>query len=282
MVQCYQSMLSKRLTGRQVREFQKEIREYYRKYGRDLPWRKALTPYRVVVSEIMLQQTRVPQVTRYYPRFLKAFPDWRPLAGASPKEVLAVWQGLGYNRRALNLQRMAREVIGKYGGRLPKNPNELAKLPGIGRATAGAILAYAYNLPVPYIETNVRRTFIHRFFKKKKTINDRDILPLVEQTLDRKSPRAWYWALMDYGAALGSRKGENPNRRSAHYAKQSRFEGSRRQTRGRILKMLLTSPKNVADLARSTGATEADLTSILAELSREGFIRKRGDVYSID
>jgi A/G-specific adenine glycosylase len=257
------------------------MRGYYRKYGRDLPWRKAPTPYRVAVSEVMLQQTQVSRVMRYYPKFIEAFPDWRSLATSPSKKILAVWQGLGYNRRALNLQRMAREVTGKYGGRLPKNLDDLAKLPGIGRATAGAILVYAYNLPVPYIETNIRRTFIHRFFEKKKTVSDRDILPLVELTLDRTNPRAWYSALMDYGTALGRSGNENPNRRSARYAKQSRFEGSRRQMRGRILNILLTSPKTATDLARSTGATETDLASILAELSREGFIRKRGNTYAI-
>ncbi len=270
------------LTDRQIETFQKKILDFYHEHGRDLPWRKALTPYRIVVSEIMLQQTQVLRVAYHYPEFIKTFPDWRSLAGAPSKKVLAAWQGLGYNRRTLHLKATANEIIREYAGRLPKDVEELAKLPGIGRATAGAILAYAYNLPVPYIETNIRRTFINYFFKNKKTVNDRDILPLVELTLDRKNPREWYWALMDYGAALGRAKNGNPNRRSAHYAKQSPFEGSRREIRGKLLKILLESPRTLTELSRGIGRSKADLEPILEGLSREGFIRKRGNTYAID
>lgn len=271
----------KRLTDRQRTNFQGEILAYYRRAGRDLPWRKAITPYRIVVSEFMLQQTQAGRVEIYYPRFIKIFPNWQALAKAQTKEILAVWQGLGYNRRALNLQKTAREIVGKYGGRLPKAQEELAKLPGIGPATAGAILAYAYDLPVPFIETNIRRTFIHRFFKNKKAVSDRDIFPLVEQTLDRRHPREWYWALMDFGAALGrSGRNGNPNRRSAHYAKQSPFEGSRRQIRGKLIRLLVGSPLTLAGLSRAIGKPQAAIEPILAELMREGFVRKRGSLYS--
>ncbi len=273
-------MKSTTLTGRQKAAFQKKILDFHHTYGRDLPWRKNITPYRVVVSEIMLQQTQVSRVAYYYPRFLKTFPSWRSLAEARPKKILKAWQGLGYNRRALNLQRTAREIVKKYGGQLPQDPDELSKLPGIGKATAGAILAYAYNLPVSFIETNIRRTFIDAFFKEKKTVSDREILPLVEFTLDRKNPRRWYSALMDYGSTLGM-KGKNPNRKSAHYAKQPRFEGSRRETRGKILKILLKSPQTIAELSRAIRRPASDLQSILAELAREEFIRKRGNVYRV-
>ena len=271
---------SMRLTDRQIKAFQRRVLGFYGKRGRDLPWRKGITPYRIVVSEFMLQQTQVGRVMDRYPRFLARFPDWQTLAKASPREVLSVWQGLGYNRRALHLQRTARKVVGKYGGRLPRNPDELSELPGIGKATAGAILAYAYNLPIPFIETNVRRTFIDAFFKNKKTVSDRDILPLVDLTLDRKSPRRWYSALMDYGSMLGAKK-ENPNRRSTRYAKQTRFEGSRRQIRGRIVKTLLAAPRTAGELSRIVGEPEVELAPILSGLIREGFIRQRGERYRI-
>lgn len=267
-----------KLTNRQKAAFQGKILDFYRTCGRDLPWRKDITPYRIVVSEIMLQQTQVSRAAYYYPRFLKVFPSWRSLAEARSKKILKTWQGLGYNRRALNLQKTAREVVEKYGGRLPRNPDELSKLPGIGKATAGAILAYVYNLPVPFIETNIRRTFIDAFFKDEKTVSDCDILPLVEFTLDRKNPRRWYSALMDYGSLLGT-KGKNPNRKSAHYAKQPRFEGSHRQIRGELLKLLLSSSFTLPGLSRETGKPEADLVPIVDELLREGFIRRHGGRY---
>ncbi len=218
---------------------------------------------------------------QYYPKFLKTFPDWQTLAGASPGKILGIWQGLGYNRRALHLQKTAGEVIKKYDGKIPKNPDELAKLPGIGKATAGAILAYAYNIPLPYIETNVRRTFIHWFFRKKKEVDDRDILPFVEQTIDRRNPREWYWALMDYGTMLGSLKKENPNRKSKHYARQLRFEGSTRQTRGQVLKLLLKFPLTLHQLSRKTNQPQTILRPLLASLSREGFLEEENNHYRI-
>ncbi len=283
-VKCKETLMPAKLSKKQVQEFRKEIQEYYRKEGRNLPWRENVTPYRIVVSEIMLQQTQVPRVALYYPKFLKAFPDWRTLAGAPLKKILSIWQGLGYNRRPLYLQKMAREIVRKHHGRLPRSADELAKLPGIGEATAGAIIAYAYNLPSLFIETNIRRTFIHWFFKKRKMIHDREILPLLEQTLDRKNPREWYWALTDYGATLGrnpSKISPNPNRKSKHYFKQSRFEGSRRQIRGQILRLLLHSPLTLGKLSHKTGKSKIELKGILLQLSREGFIEKCGDTYHI-
>lgn len=265
----------------QINKFREIIWDYYRAHKRDLPWRKTRDPYRILVSEIMLQQTQVERVKKYYAEFLKRFPGWPALAKAPLKKVLSAWQGMGYNRRAVYLKRIAETVVREHKGKLPKDIESLVALPGIGRNTAAAILSYAYNIPHPFIETNIRRTFIHHFFKNKPSVHDKDILPLVEQALDRENPREWHWALMDYGTMLAAEEKENPNRRSAHYVVQSKFEGSRRQLRGLILKLLLRSPHTLEALARETKKRKTDLEPVLGTLLRENFIRKRRGDYEI-
>ncbi len=203
-----------------------------------MPWRSRRTPYRVFVSEIMLQQTGISRVLEPYRWFLRAFPSFRALAAAPSSAVLACWQGLGYNRRALALHQSARIVVDRYAGRLPRTLEELRGLPGVGPGTAGAVLVYAFGLPVPFIETNVRRVFIHFFFPGATSVPDDQIMPLVEKTMDRRQPRDWFYALMDYGTFLAT-GGDNANRRSAHYKRQAPFEGSRRQLRGKVIAHLL-------------------------------------------
>jgi A/G-specific adenine glycosylase len=203
-----------------------------------MPWRETKDPYRILVSEIMLQQTQVVRVEEKYPKFIRAFPDFKALNRAPLAKVYGVWQGMGYNRRALALKKIAHIVVNDYKGTLPKTHEDLCALPGIGKATASSIMAFAFNRPAVFIETNIRTVFIHFFFKKRKQVADEEILLLVEQCLYRKNPRVWYWALMDYGTML-KKSGEDKNIRSKHYKKQGRFEGSRRQKRGKILKILL-------------------------------------------
>jgi len=226
----------------EIAAFRKRVLAFYRQHGRhDMPWRHTDDPYRILVSEIMLQQTQVGRVTEKYPEFLAACPDIAALARAPQSAVVAAWQGMGYNRRAIALKRCAEKVVSEYGGTLPRDPEVLATFPGIGPATASSICAFAFNLPVIFIETNIRRVFIHSFFPDKETVTDKEILPLVERALDRKNPRVWYWALMDYGTAL-KKTVPNPNRRSAAYVKQAPFAGSDRGIRGKILKTLVNSP----------------------------------------
>lgn len=275
--------------------FRKTVWDYYRTNGRDLPWRKTRDAYRITVSEIMLQQTQVERVIPYYERFIKQFPSFKALARAPVHQVLLGWQGLGYNRRALNLQRLAQIVTEKYKGKLPQTVSELDALPGIGAGTAGSLSAFVFNKPAPFVETNIRRVFIHHFFKNRKLVHDEDILKLVEKTLPKtlkgvraserakrahaRRPRAWptrggefrqwYYALMDYGSHLG-KKIENPNRRSKHYSKQSKFEGSNRQLRGRILKAVLASSPE-ADLLKLAGS-KTKLAHVMGELRKEGLL----------
>lgn len=273
-------MAKRKLTKEQIHRFRKLIWGYYRKHQRTLLWRKTRSPYQIVVSEIMLQQTQVERVKRYYPRFISVFPNWETLARAPLKKILTEWQGMGYNRRALYLMELAKTVREKYQGKLPKNTADLIGLPGIGKATGGAIQAYAYNLPSVFVETNIRRVFIHFFFKKRGLVDDSDIFSLVAQVIDLKNPREWYWALMDYGNML-ARKEINPNRKSKHYIKQSSFEGSTRQMRSLILKMLLRSPLTFKRISGEIKKKELLLKKILRDLIAEGLIKKKGPSYRI-
>lgn len=235
-------IFSMKLSKKQIQTFQNKIKNFYKKNKRDLPWRRSISSYRTVVSEIMLQQTQVPRVMTKFPEFIKAFPNFKQLANAPLRDVLKVWQGMGYNRRAKYLKAIAEIVTEKYHGRLPQTPNELQALPGIGPNTAASITAFAYNKPVVFIETNIRSVYIHEFSPNKTDVHDKDLMPIIEQTLDTKNPRDWYSALMDYGTKLKS-ENKNPNRKSKHYSKQSKFQGSDRQIRGMILKLLTEHEK---------------------------------------
>lgn len=252
------------------------VYDHYARSGRDMPWRRTRDPYRILVSEIMLQQTQVNRVLDKYGRFIAAFPDIRALARARLEDVLRVWQGLGYNRRALLLHKLARAVIADHAGKIPRDRAVLRTLPGIGDATAGALCAFAFGQPVVFIETNIRAVFLHHFFKGRTNVPDRLIAPLAGRTLDVEHPREWYYALMDYGSYL-KRVTVNPSRRSSLYVRQSRFEGSDRQVRGRILKILLeASPVSVQRLCVLTGTKMRRCSMIIDSLCSHGLITKKG------
>ncbi|MFZ5906639.1 MAG: A/G-specific adenine glycosylase [Nitrospirota bacterium] len=261
--------------------FRKTVYAYYAHKGRSFPWRKTRDPYRIFVSEIMLQQTQVERVAGKYLQFIKTFPDFRSLAEASLSEVLHAWQGLGYNRRALALKASAAAVLEKYGGRLPELPEELARLPGVGRYTSAAISVFAFGRQAVFIETNIRRVFLHCFFHGRENVRDAEILTLIEKTMDRENPREWYYALMDFGVMLKKQAG-NPNRRSAHYSLQKPFQGSNRQVRGKILKVVLE--KRVVtqkELAAEIAVLPERLEPALTQLLQEGFLKKQGKRISI-
>jgi A/G-specific adenine glycosylase len=258
----------------QVDRFQKIVSDYYVSHGRhDLPWRKALSdgsfdPYRILVSEVMLQQTQVPRVIPKFTEFVAVFPNFKTLASSSLADVLRMWSGLGYNRRAKFLWQTAQIVSSAYSGELPRTSDELVQLPGIGTNTAGALLAYAYNLPSVFIETNVRTVFIYHFFADQETVDDRDILELVAATLPDDF-RSWYWALMDYGTHLKQTVG-NLNKLSRHYAVQSKFAGSKRQLRGSVLRLLGGGAHSESDLQRLVA--DERLADVLTALATEGLI----------
>jgi len=271
----------KKITHSRVARFREKIYQHYAVHGRKMPWRASCDPYHILVSEIMLQQTQVERVVPKYEQFIATFPDFFSLSRAALRDILTVWQGLGYNRRAISLQQMSRRVAGEYGGNLPDSVETLRTFPGIGPATAGAICAFAFDQPTVFIETNIRRVFIHCFFAGRKGIKDKEILPLVERTLDRPQPRRWYFALMDYGAMLKGMSA-NPNWRSAHHSRQPVFEGSNRQIRGLLLRLLLEdSEATEGQLLRAVGRSPDLVKKIINQLVNEGFIRKRDKRFTI-
>jgi A/G-specific adenine glycosylase len=269
------------LAGSEIRAFREVVWRNYREHGRMLPWRETTDPYQILVSEVMLQQTQVARVIPKYSEFLDVFPDVHALARASLREVLRAWQGLGYNRRALALHRLSRTVIERHGVAIPTNVDALRKLPGVGHATASAICAFAFNQPVVFVETNIRAAFIHHFFRNAPKVRDRDILPLVAQTLDRQDPREWYYALMDYGVVLKEQYA-SLSRRSAHHARQSAFEGSNRQLRGGILRIVAARGSLTEDeLRRELGVESGRTASVVRNLMDEGFIQQENHVICV-
>ncbi len=264
-----------------VRIFQRIIYNHYSRMRRNLPWRKTRNPYRILVSEIMLQQTQIERVTDKYKLFIKTFPDFRSLSEASLADVLKIWQGLGYNRRAIALKKISKIITQTYHNKLPTSQEELLKLPGIGPYSAAAITAFAFNEPAVFIETNIRRVFIHFFFPGKNKVADTELFTLVEKTLDRKDPRNWYYALMDYGVMLG-KSVPNPNRRSVHYQRQSRFEGSNRQIRGMILQTIVNNDGiTERELMNTLNTDNKRVKKNLEQLEQEGFLRKQGKWFRI-
>ncbi len=272
-----------------------------RELYRDLPWRRTRDPYAIWVSETMLQQTQVGRVDGRWQRWLERFPSVGALAAASSADVLDEWQGLGYNRRALALWRAACQVADEHAGQMPSGVRELQALPGIGPATAAGIRAFAYDMPGTYLETNVRAVFLHELFPGQQDVPDSAISPLVAEACPKIplgvpgadapcTPRTWYYALLDYGYHLKQTL-PNPSRRSRSHARQSRFEGSHRQKRAAVVRLLLDahgagtglSPSDVAasltQLEAAAGRApvdEAYAREILAQLEREGFCRERG------
>lgn len=254
------------------RAFVRTVKRFYDRHRRhSLPWRKTYNPYRILVSEIMLQQTQVERVVPKYKSFLGQFPNVKKLAAAPLSEVLKTWQGLGYNRRAKMLHECAKVVVDKYKGRFPKTYGELCELPGVGPYTAGAVMAFAYNKAVPLIETNVRTVFLHHFFQGKTEVADKEIVKLIERTLQHDNPRAWYAALMDYGVHLKREHG-NQNHRSRHYTKQSPFEGSDRQVRGAILRLLAERSYTISEFMKKLTFEQRKILDQLESLKNEGLV----------
>ncbi len=259
--------------------FRSIILGYYRRHKRPMPWRNIKNRYRIFVSEVMLQQTQVDRVRPKYTEFIRRFPNFKSLAEASLREVLAAWHGLGYNRRGLYLRQAAEIIRSRYKGKLPADPAELEKLPGIGKATAASIFVFAFNKPRAFIETNIRSVYIHFFFPDEESIPDSAIMPLVEQTMDRENPRDWFYALMDYGVYL-KKNLPGGNEKSAHYQKQSAFKGSDRRIRGIIIKMLLENPRmSESEVIKATGEPAERIQKILAGMGKDGLITCRKGAY---
>lgn len=302
----------------ELRAFVEFVAKKGRELYRDLPWRRTYDPYAIWISEVMLQQTQVSRVDGRWQRWLERFPTVDALAAAAPSDVLEEWQGLGYNRRALSVHRAA-QAISEAGGVFPQDPKELVKLPGIGPATAAGICAFAFNLHGVYLETNVRTVFLHELYPQAEGVPDSELVPLVELTCPASvtdavnadsaanvvsadgtanadetelTPRSWYYALLDYGAYL-KKTIPNPSRRSKSHVKQSRFEGSHRQKRAELLRVLLahkdeggavfeTLHQELCQIEVNAGRETLDeqvTLGLLEELAKEGFCQKNDEYW---
>jgi A/G-specific adenine glycosylase len=256
--------------------------KFYRDNGRSFPWRKTHDPYCIFVSEIMLQQTQADRVVEKYRAFIKKYKTVNELARASQRDVLTLWQGLGYNRRALYLMRAAKIITEEYQGKFPKTIPELTALPGIGPYTARAILTFAYNIPSVFIETNIRTVYLYSFFKnaQPKSVSDSVLIKKIEKTVDSNNPREWYSALMDYGTMLKKTK-KIKNTASKTYIKQKSFIGSRRQLRGAILRTLVKESsvtlKKISEILKDDTRIQDELIS----LEKEGFILNKKNTFSL-
>ena len=302
----------------ELRVFVEFVAKKGRELYRDLPWRRTYDPYAIWISEVMLQQTQVSRVDGRWQRWLERFPTVDALAAAAPSDVLEEWQGLGYNRRALSVHRAA-QAISEAGGIFPQDSKELVKLPGIGPATAAGIRAFAFNLHGVYLETNVRTVFLHELYPQAEGVPDSELVPLVELTCPASvedaadavaagadsavntaaetdetelTPRSWYYALLDYGAYL-KKTIPNPSRRSKSHVKQSRFEGSHRQKRAELLRVLLahkdeggaefeTLHQELCQIEVNAGRETLDeqvTLGLLEELAKEGFCQKNDEYW---
>lgn len=264
-------------------KFQNTVWNFYQEQGRQvLPWRKTKNPYKIWVSEIMLQQTQVARVIEKYKSFLKMFPDIESLARASQSEVLKEWVGLGYNRRALFLKKGAEFVVKECGGKIPKDVSLLEKIPGIGHYTARAIATFAYNQKHVFVETNIRTVYFNNFFQESENITDKEVLEIVEKTLPEENFREWYWALMDYGSHL-KKQGRGHNTKSRHYARQSKFEGSDRQIRAAVVRHLTQKGKmDMDNLVRELGFDQDRTEEQIQKLLEEEMVFLQKGILSLD
>jgi A/G-specific adenine glycosylase len=281
-----------RLQTSDIVSFHRVLTDYYYEFGRhDMLWRQpdregVFDPYKILISEVMLQQTQVDRVTPKYAAFVSTFPVVQSLAQAPLSDVLKLWNGLGYNRRAKYVWQAAQTVEARFGGAFPEGHHELRQLPGVGPNTAGAIAAYAYNQPAVFVETNVRTVIIHHFFKDRTDIPDTAIHGMMQALVPQKSgsklhglqgailgPREFYWAVMDYGTYLKKTVG-NLSRSSRHYNKQSAFQGSQRQVRGQVVRLLADKPHSRTELIKHVA--DERLQDVLTALAAEGLITERG------
>lgn len=255
---------------------------HYEKQGRhDLPWRKTKDSYKILVSEVMLQQTQVERVIGFYKAFLDSFPTIEVLANAPLSSVLLHWQGLGYNRRAKMLHEAAKAVVREHRGKMPASVEMLETLPGVGHYTARAVAAFAGNKDVVFVETNLRTAVIHHFFPNEEQVDDKVILSILEKALPKGGSRRWYSALMDYGSFL-KRSGVRVNAKSKGYAKQSVFSGSGREARGAVLKALAKGPQTEAYLLGILGDDRREQLAVkLAQLLSENMIEKKRTKYQL-
>lgn len=283
---------------------QASVLEWYRANGRDLPWRRTRDPYRILVAEVMLQQTQVDRVLPKYAQWLDAFPNLETLADAPTGEVIRLWAPLGYNSRAVRLQAIARQCLTDFGGRMPDRFDELLRLKGVGRYTAGAIACFAYEQQVLFWDTNVRRVLARLFRGAAAELSERELENLAAEALPKGNAYDWHQALMDLGATICFNRNPRCDRcpamdvcaahpgilfqppavaeRRAKYEAQP-FETTNRYFRGRVVDALReTSPLGLDELGRRLGREDPQwLDRLLAGLEQDGLIVRHAAAVSL-
>ncbi|MCG3221721.1 MAG: Fe-S cluster assembly protein HesB [Candidatus Heimdallarchaeota archaeon] len=256
--------------------FQDKIFSWWKDNRREFPWRETTNPYFIMVSEIMLQQTQASRVVQKYLEFIERFPDMQSLSNSSQSDLLKLWSGLGYNRRALWLQEAVREILNLE--EFPQTPKQLQILKGIGPYSARSVLIFAFNFDIATVDTNIRRILISEGFASEET-SEKDLLKIAEQLLPTDKSRDWHNALMDYGSIVltASKTGIKPT------SQQGKFKGSEREKRGKILKFLLDNESaTIEKLNNITNSSKNQLEPILDKMVKDGLIKKFKDKYKIE
>jgi A/G-specific adenine glycosylase len=266
----------KNIPAQKITQFQHKIFSFYKKNKRNLPWRKTTDPYKILLSELMLQQTQVKRVVLYYEKWIEKWSTVDALASASRPEVLQMWMGLGYNRRAVHLHTTARKIVDQFDSDVIRGMKQYKDLPGIGRYTSQAVQIFSTNADLVTVDTNIRRILI-REFDLPIQISEKDLWQVAEHCLPAGKSRDWHNALMDYGTLhLTARKtGIKPR------TQQSRFEGSDRQVRAQILRCLLQKSMSVSEMERTFHLERERLQLILEKMMHENIIVKRNTTYHL-
>ncbi|EKE40297.1 hypothetical protein ENUP19_0304G0045 [Entamoeba nuttalli] len=257
-----------------IKQMHEKILKFYEKEGRKLPWRETTDKYKILVSEVMLQQTQVTRVIEKYKSWLIRFPTIQDLAKANLADVLEEWNGLGFNSRGKRLRDLAIEVCERYNGIIPSSVDKLLNLPGIGPYTANAVLIFSENQDIATVDANIRRILIHELSLDEKT-PENILFAYANKCLPLGRSRDWHNALMDYGALVATGKKTGITAKS----KQSKFEGSRRSYRAELLRRIRKnngslSIENCEEVIKGTKYT---LEEIIEGLEKDGIVHKEGD-----
>ena len=264
------------ISEEEISTFQQKVFQFYQENKRNLPWRKTTDPYNILVSEFMLQQTQVNRVIEYFTKWMRRWPTVQKLASEEYKNLLQAWMGLGYNRRAMYLHNTAKKIVNEFNGDVLTAIKNFKQLPGVGLYTSKAIQIFAANADISTVDTNIRRIFIDQF-NLDESISDKQLFQLAQKCLPLGRSRDWHNALMDYGAIhLTSRKtGIKPK------TQQSRFQGSDRQIRGKVLRMLLQENYTKYQLQQKLKVESNRLEEILRKMKKEKTISKTKEYYHV-
>ncbi len=270
------------MSQQEKQAFQKKIFRWWEKNRRDLPWRHTNDPYKILVSEVMLQQTTVSRVLTKYPGFIKRYPTLKDLAVSRPADVLRIWKGMGYNRRALHLHQTAKVIVQKYGEFFPKDEQELVKLPGLGRYTARAVLVFAFNKNVAMVDTNIRQIITHFFFHDTPQ-PEKNIQELADQLVPKGMSWEWHQALMDFGSHM--RTVSSIKYQVSSKKKKPPFKQSNRYFRGRIIDLLrdrsYKENELIKNLCSMYGKDETFYISLLKALEKEGLVAYKKSTWKL-